>query len=343
MTTSPAITIGLLTHNYGRYIREAIDSVLAQTRTDWELVICDDASTDDTPQIVAPYLSDPRISYVRHEKNLGQGGNWGFALEQGTAPVLAVLHADDSYLPETLATVLPLFEANRGLDLVYGNWWRQVEGKVERVLGKEEPPRVLSGHDAFQFQVDRNTWLASAMFLSRRVVREGGPPRTDLKMVVDFEFFLRTVLYARSVQAVPEPLMVYRVHQASTTAQSTANGVTNAERERIVDIVAEGVRPYPALRSSLVRFRRGMARPIFDDGVATLLAGDNVEGRSLIARGLRLDRSILRHPTTLIKWLSCATGTPGLALLRRLYAGRSQGPSSSPTLETEQTSKVILS
>lgn len=325
MTTtslSPAITIGILTHNYGRYIREAIDSVLTQTRTDWELIICDDASTDDTSEIVKPYLDDPRIRYHRHEKNLGQGGNWGFALEQGTAPIVAVLHADDQYLPETLATVLPLFEADPELDLVYGNWWRSVEGKDGMTIGKHEKAHRFSGHEEFEYQVRRNTCLSSAAFATRRVAQSAGLPRTDMKMVVDQEFFLRCAFHARFVRVVPEPLTIYKIHQSSTTAECAANGVTREERARLADLFVERVRRYPRLRRSIRAMRRIHAESVFSEGVTALVEGSLRQGRMLMWHGCKLGPAIALNPKRIIDLALCACGAPGYAAFRRLHRSR---------------------
>lgn len=318
----PAITIGVLTHNYGRYIREAIDSVLAQTRGDWELIVCDDASTDDTAEIVKPYLADPRILYHRHETNLGQGGNWGFALQQGTAPILAVLHADDQYLPETLATVLPYFEADRELDLVYGNWWRCVDGKDGAVIGKQEKAHRFSGHDEFEYQVGRNTSLPSAAFMTRRVVQSSGLPRTDMKMVVDQEFFLRCAIHARIARVVSEPLIIYRVHAASTTAECSANGITRSERARLADLFAEYVHPYPHLQKSVRLIKRRHAESVFSEGVTAFVEGSLGQGRKLMWHGCKLGPSIALNPKRIIDLVLCECGGPGHSAFRRLHKAR---------------------
>jgi len=70
---SPTVSVIIATYNYGRYLAGAIDSVLAQTFTDWEAIVVDDGSTDDTPEVIRPYLSDQRIKYHRTD-HLGAAG-----------------------------------------------------------------------------------------------------------------------------------------------------------------------------------------------------------------------------------------------------------------------------
>jgi len=61
------VSVVMAAKNYARFIREAIDSVRAQTRTDWELLVIDDGSSDDTTAVVGPYLSDSRVRYFRSD------------------------------------------------------------------------------------------------------------------------------------------------------------------------------------------------------------------------------------------------------------------------------------
>ncbi len=319
---APSITIGLLTYNYASFIGEAIESVLAQSRQDWELIICDDASTDETAQIVAPYLTDPRIRYVQHENNLGQGGNWGFALEQGTAPVVAVLHADDRWLPETLATVLPRFEADNELDLVYGNWWCFWDDAKELEVGKQEKEHTFSGHEEFRYQVQRNTCLASAAFQTRRVAQSAGVPRTDLKMAVDQEYFLRVAFHAHRTQAIINKLTLYRIHSRSTTAECTVNGRAEQEQKQLEAFCTPYAGKYPQLKGSLRDLRRGCAAQVFSAGVTAALRGKMTEGRRLMLDGLLCDPTISLRLIRLLDFILCYLGPTGILLLRRLHHRR---------------------
>ena len=92
------ITIVIPTYNRADYLREAIDSVLSQTYQDFELLICDNASTDNTPVLIKNY-NDSRIKYYRHQTNIGMQQNWRFALSYPNTPFIALLSDDDLLLP----------------------------------------------------------------------------------------------------------------------------------------------------------------------------------------------------------------------------------------------------
>ena len=319
---SPAVTIGIMTRNYARFVGQAIDSVLSQERADWEMVISDDASTDDTAQVVAPYLRDPRIRYVRHDQNLGQAGNWRFLLAQGTAPVVTVLHADDYWLPGALGPALAAFEADPALDLLYGNWRRMVGERLEEGPWKSEAAHRMTGPEEFRYQITRHTWLPSTTFLSRRVIGATGWPNPELRMLVDTEYFLRASLRARFVQALAEPLMVYRVHPANATAEGNAGGLLTAEKERIPAILAAELESFSDLRDCLKPLRRACARSIFSEGVGHVMHDRPAEGRAAMRRALRLDPSLLRSVKVSLDCLLASLGRPSLPLFRRLHSRR---------------------
>ncbi len=69
----PRVSVLMPTYGQAHFIRRALDSLLAQSLTDWELIVVDDGSPDDTPKIVQPYLADPRIRYSRFARNRGLG------------------------------------------------------------------------------------------------------------------------------------------------------------------------------------------------------------------------------------------------------------------------------
>ena len=81
MVQSPTVSVLIPTYNYARYLDEAVSSVLHQTFQDFELIIVDDQSTDNTDDIIKKYLHDPRITYYKNQTNLGLVGNFNKSLK----------------------------------------------------------------------------------------------------------------------------------------------------------------------------------------------------------------------------------------------------------------------
>ena len=89
-------------YNTGKYIAETIESVLAQTYKNWELIIVDDCSTDDTDKIVEKFLSDKRIRYLKNSHNSGAAVSRNRALREARGKWVAFLDSDDLWMPEKL-------------------------------------------------------------------------------------------------------------------------------------------------------------------------------------------------------------------------------------------------
>lgn len=105
------VSVIMPTYNCGRFIRESIDSVLSQTYTNWELLIVDDCSTDETETIIAGY-SDKRIQYMRNEHNMGAALTRNRALREAKGKYIAFLDADDVWLPHKLEKQIAFMETN---------------------------------------------------------------------------------------------------------------------------------------------------------------------------------------------------------------------------------------
>ena len=115
------VSIIMPSYNTGRFISDTINSVLSQTYTNWELIIVDDCSTDNTDEIVNPFLTDTRIKYLKNEKNSGAAVSRNRALREATGKWIAFLDSDDLWLPEKLEKQIEFMEKN-GYSFSYTNY-----------------------------------------------------------------------------------------------------------------------------------------------------------------------------------------------------------------------------
>lgn len=131
-SSSPRVTIGVPVYNGIKFIRATLDSLLAQTYRDFELIICDNASTDSTPEICAEYAAaDSRIRIIRHPKNIGPAANYNSCVEHACGELFKWNAADDCCAPEFLEKCVAELDANPDTVLVYPRT-RQIDenGKV---------------------------------------------------------------------------------------------------------------------------------------------------------------------------------------------------------------------
>jgi glycosyltransferase involved in cell wall biosynthesis len=121
LSVPPPVTLGLPVYNGGTMLVQALDSVLAQTYGDFELIVSDNASTDDTPEIVRDYAArDKRVRYFRQPFNIGSGNNWTFVARQGRGTWLKWISANDDYAPHLLEQSLEPMRRDRSVVLCYG-------------------------------------------------------------------------------------------------------------------------------------------------------------------------------------------------------------------------------
>ncbi len=121
------VSIIMPSYNTAKFISETIGSVLAQTYPNWELIIVDDCSTDNTDEVVKPYLSDPRISYIKNDKNSGAAVSRNRALREARGKWIAFLDSDDLWHPEKLEKQIEFMEKN-GYKFTYTDYKIQLNG-----------------------------------------------------------------------------------------------------------------------------------------------------------------------------------------------------------------------
>ena len=205
----PTVSVVIATYNYGCYLSGAIDSALGQTFEDLEVVVVDDGSTDDTPQVIEPYLSDPRVRYHRTE-NQGQPAakNTGISLARGR--LVAFLDADDLWLPEKLELQVALFEADAGLGVAYTRRL-QMDANGRRL--EYEQPQLHRGNVLPKMFEDNFVCFSSSM-VRHDVFDAVGTFDERIPLAIDYDLWLRVARTFR-FDYVDRPLVEYRTGHAN--------------------------------------------------------------------------------------------------------------------------------
>ena len=318
--TSPAISICLLAHNSERYIGTAIESVLAQTVSDWEMLVCDDASSDGTGEVVRAYLQDRRIRCVRHEKNLRQSQNWRYAIEHTSAPLVATLHADDAWEPETLAHYGDALSNLGETDIVWGRWLRTNQDL--KPLAYQLPQvedRKFSGIEAFTYLFRGWHCLPSVMAFRRSMVERAGLPDPNFDAVCDVDFILRLCKQARFARALPTVLTRYRLHDESLTTAYHQKDRFVQELDKFQLCLPELLHGIP-MREKL-RAENDVRISEWNFGVAMGLKveGQHEAARQRLKTALKLNRRLLTRWKFLVKWALFHSGGWGAKLLARIH------------------------
>ena len=217
--------------NKAPYVARALDSVLAQTYADLEVIVVDDGSTDGGGEIVAKY-DDSRVTLVVQE-NAGECAARNRGVQESQAEWVAFLDADDVWLPEFLERTMKVVEANCNVAAVFTNMFTSGE-KDALFLTKPHPGGVLA--DYFQFFVENEgrAMSSSSAVIRKRVLLEAGGFPDGVRHGGDIDTWMR-LAWLGNMAYVPEVLAVYHTEAADRVMKDGADKVVNA---RLVTITS---------------------------------------------------------------------------------------------------------
>lgn len=201
----PEISVVMPAFNRAHFLKDAIDSILAQTFRDWELVVIDDGSTDGTREVLEAY-HDPRIRFYRFGHNgISFSRNIGNLLSRGA--VIAVADSDDINLPHRLEVIRSEMEKS-GAALVYSSLH----------LLREDGRRELMESTPFSAEKLRAyNFLSHPTVAYRREVALGCPYNEELDVSEDYHLYLSALEKGFSFHRIREPLVLYRCHGGQAT------------------------------------------------------------------------------------------------------------------------------
>ncbi len=195
------VSVIIPTHNRAEKVVRAVRSVLEQTFGDFELVVVDDASTDDTPQALAPYLD--RITYLVNEKRMGVAASRNRGIRQSSGPLVAFLDSDDYWLPRKLEVQVGFFRKH---DSTVACQTQEIWIRKGTRVNPKKKHRKPSG-DIFLPSLGLCLVSPSAVMIKRQVLYEVGLFDETLPVCEDYDLWLR--ISARyPIELIPEPLLV---------------------------------------------------------------------------------------------------------------------------------------
>ncbi len=216
--TAPTLSIIMPVYNAEAYLREAVESILAQSYTDYELIIVEDGSTDSSPEIIERF-NDSRIRVLYNDGNKGIVYTRNLGMANACGRYIAPFDADDIAHPEKYAKQIQFLEENPEYGLL-GTWAKLIDknGKPLREKWKvNAPPERIPAILLF-----RNYFVQSSVVIRRKAIPAKGYEK-DLDAVEDYKMW---TLIASNWKAwnYPEYLVKYRIHE---------QGVSIREEERI--------------------------------------------------------------------------------------------------------------
>lgn len=288
---TPVFSVIVANYNNGRYLPDLVRSMLAQTMTDWELVIADDASTDDPESFLKPFLTDPRILWVRHSENRGAAAAFQTAMDSSRAPIIGMLGADDALVPNALEMMLQAHCSHPKASMVNSAcYWCDEELNIIEVYRHYRP---LKPGEA----LIRNLCIGSFATFKRTAYLSTSGFDPAFRKALDHDIYLK-LDEVGSLQFVDQPLYLYRRNPQGISQES--NGMRAAQFSAMARLNAHRRRRGTSKENlSLDEVKDLRQTWYLREMLHARMQGDRKLLRSLLNRGMREQPSLLLHPTYL--------------------------------------------
>ncbi len=244
--STPTVSVLVKSYQHAPYVRQTIESVLAQSFQDFEIVVTDDGSTDGTADILRGF-TDPRIRLECWPENRGISAAMNASIARARGRYLAILNSDDWALPGRLRRQVAFLDAHPEVSLVFG---------LPRPVDENGLPTAAFNDFAYALRLapfSRRAWLRHFFFhgnvlnaptamIRREAYEIAGPYDPRLTNLQDFDMWIRMLVAGHSIHLLPEPLTAFRIranHANASAASPEARLRSSFEHAKILGRFAE--------------------------------------------------------------------------------------------------------
>ena len=314
MIPMPEVSVIVPTHNRASLISQTLESVASQTFSNWECLVVDDGSTDETEEVVAAFVArDARFRYYRQE-NAGASSarNAGLALAQGR--FVTFLDSDDLLEPDKLEWQVAALDSDPNAVLVYGLTYQFAHDDPERGGIYMGDRRDMPAGQAFEQLIACSSIYVPLVRTSS--IRSLGGFDTSLPSAEDWDMWL-SLAKLGTICFEPRIALKYRLHSGNKSGNTLRNYRCAC---RVVSKQLRGVAPLKRFRLKIASwryFRRGYTRRLLEEASRRSVSGQRPEARELWLAVLGLDPLLIRRRRVLINgfraflspWLLRSWGT----------------------------------
>jgi glycosyltransferase involved in cell wall biosynthesis len=223
------VSVVMPAYNAEKYIAKAIESVLAQTFRDFEFIIIDDGSTDNSLAIVEKYqVTDARI-FIHSHQNEGIGASLNKGMQMAKGEWIARMDADDVMLPNRLEEQVKYLKANPEVDVL--SCWAYYINHREQIIGKLIHPTDLNNAQDCKRYLSTNTMVhilhPGVVMRKELILKIGG--YKPIASVEDVELWNRAIEHKAIIVCIQQILMKYRIHQDSITTKNYIKSLNYVE------------------------------------------------------------------------------------------------------------------
>lgn len=305
---SPLVTVVIPAYNYGQFIAETLQSVQSQTYKEWECIVVDDGSTDDTARVVSAICAgDDRIKYVKQSNGgLAAARNTGNA--QAAGEYIQFLDADDLIEKQKLERQVEFLEQHPEIDILFSEARYFLTGNSENLrFSPHEPdtawtPKISAkGNEILSLLLINNIMVISAPLLRRSVTTDVGPFDGSVRGIEDWQYWLRCAIAGKHFHYEDGEGVrtLIRMHPGSMSSDKRMMlRSTLLMHRKVIEMTTDA--------TVLQLNRQRMAEREGFLGIEEVVAGELMTGIRQLFKAAAMDS----HPRQRAKWLLCAVSAP---------------------------------
>ncbi len=314
---TPVVSVIIPAYNQSVYISEAIQSVLGQTYPNFELIVVDDGSTDETPQIIAQ-IHDPRMRVIR-QPNAGLSAARNTGLRESSAPLVTFLDSDDYFLPDKLEVLTNYLEEHSEIGLVVGRT-RFINETGNSIIESAKTPATL----ALPELLFENPMCVCGVLLRRKWLECVGMFDESLRACEDWDLWIRLAYAGCRFAWVENIVATYRYHQGQMTRES-------ARMRTAIFSVLDKFFGQPELPENIMAFKNeAYASGLIHAAAYAYHSGELERGQCDLAEAIYLNPALKenhyrRLVEILVGWAHDPRSTDPAKYLHRIYSNPPPG------------------
>ncbi len=216
MNSNPLVSICIPTYNSAGFLEESLDSIVNQTYPNKEIIVSDNASTDNTEEIIKKYVEKYGIKYYKNERNIGAEANFSKCIQLSQGEYIAIFHSDDVYMPNMIQEQVQTFQDNLSIGAVFTR--ANLINTHNKIIGESKLPIKSRNKGVYRFPEIFLSILSNLNFLTcpsalvkSKIYKELIPfDENRFKSSADLDMWLR-ILERHPVVILDKKLMYYRI------------------------------------------------------------------------------------------------------------------------------------
>ena len=293
---NPKVSICIPNYNYGNYIGDAIQSVLDQSFTNFELIIVDNCSTDDSENVIQKF-TDRRIKYFKNETNIGAIRNCNKCVSIAQGEYIFILHADDELMPSMLKKYAKKLDDNPNVGLVCSSYIAK-QGNETKVITSSNEDYIGNGIEEFKKHVVRGYLTWATMMTRSKCYEDVGLYDEQMSYAVDGDIIVRLLL-KYDLAYISAPMICRKSHATSWGHSYNDYYKMNMAAIDHIKLFRKTFANLPGNLENLKMIERlamkELSKQIVISAYFNLMAGKNILARRDIMLAISIHESILKY------------------------------------------------